>query len=354
MADPFWFQSFGAVIGMDWNSSGLTTIVMSALKESLNPASKDLGIYICGGKGKQSTRTPFELLEIGNKTGLNGTALARASKLSAKVDSTALQDGFQLYLHSFILSDTGQWSVVQQGMNTQTRKARRYHWHSENIKSFVEEPHTAICGINEGQILNLVDKNAQPTQSAMMELSAENPDKILKGLPHLLVSPDCAVKASDVDLKRLGSMLWLAQEAEVNQFEDLLLLKGMGARALQSLALVSEIIHGTPSRFQDPARFSFAHGAKNAQPFPVPVNIYDESIATLQSAVEQARIGDKEKLRAVGQLSKLAKEAELNFTPGSSFDELIKKENEESYKYGGRSKKGFAKPPSDQLNLFDE
>jgi len=353
MADPFWFQSFGAVIGMDWNSSGVTTAVMRALKEAVNPASAELGLYICGGKGKESTQTPLELQRIGDKTGMDGLALAKSSKLAAKVDNTALQDGFNLYLHSFVLSDSGKWSVIQQGMHKSNGKARRYHWHSADVKSFTNEPHSAICGINEGKIINLVDKQAAPTQEAMMEISKENPDKILKGLPHLLVSGSCEVRAKDLDLKRLGSMLWLAQEKEQTDFEELLMLKGMGPRALQSLALVSEIIYGTPARFSDPARFSFAHGAKNAKPFPVPTKIYDETIATLSTAVESAKIGDSDKLKSIEKLTKLAHKAEKNFTPNGSFEEILKKENRDSHKYGGRSAHGWAKPADPQLGLFE-
>lgn len=237
LSNPFWFQSFASVIGMDWNSSGATTAVMSALKQSLNPVSKELGLYVCGGKGKESLKTPNELVEIGYKTGLDGDAFAKASKLSAKVDNTALQDGFSLYLHSFIVSDEGQWSVIQQGMHTRNRKARRYHWHSENMESFIKEPHTAICGINEGNIINLVDKKAKPTQESIINITKEHPDKIIKELPHLLMPSYCDVKAKDIDIKRLGSILWLAQETQTTNFEDLLLLKRFGAKNITILNL---------------------------------------------------------------------------------------------------------------------
>ena len=232
LSNPFWFQSFGSVIGMDWNSSGITTTVLNVLKQSLNPVSKQLGLYVCGGKGKTSLQTPNELVQVGDSTGLDGHYLARCSKLSAKVDNTALQDGFQLYIHSFIVSDTGKWSVIQQGMHNSNGMARRYHWHSERLKSFTEEPHTAVCGANQGRILNLVDKEASVTKDAIMEISKEHPDKVLKGLPHLLVPIYHHIKPKDVDLKRLGSILWLAQETETQKFEDLLLLKGLGPRTL--------------------------------------------------------------------------------------------------------------------------
>jgi len=353
LSDPFWFQSFGSVIGMDWNSSGITTTVLNVLKQSINPVSKQLGLYVCGGKGKQSTRTPHELLEVGNKTGLDGSYLAKCSKLSAKVDNTALQDGYNLYIHSFIVSDTGKWSVVQQGMHNSNGMARRYHWHSENLKSFVEEPHVAVCGKNQGNILNLTHKNALPTKEGILEIAKENPDKILKELPQLLVPIYHHIKPKDIDMKRLGSILWLAQENETQKFEELLLLKGLGPRTLQSLTLVSEIIHGTPSRFSDPARFAFAHGGKDATPFPVPTKVYDETIGMLKDAVHRAKIGNTDKLKAVKKLTVLAQKAEKGFTPNTNFEALVKKENEESYKYGGRSIFGFAKPAKPkQLSLF--
>lgn len=353
LSNPFWFQSFGSVIGMDWNSSGVTTTVLKVLKQSINPVSKQLGLFVCGGKGKQSTRTPHELLEVGDKTGLDGNHLAKCSKLSAKVDNTALQDGYNIYIHSFIVSDTGKWSVVQQGMHNSNGMARRYHWHSENLKSFVEEPHTAICGKNQGNILNLVHKNALPTRQGILEIANEQPNRILKELPHLLVPVYHHIKPKDVDMKRLGSILWLAQENETQKFEDLLLLKGLGPRTLQSLTLVSEIIHGTPSRFSDPARFAFAHGGKDATPFPVPVKVYDETINTLRDAVQRAKIGSTDKIKAVKKLTVLAQKAEKGFIPNTNFNALVKKENEESYEYGGRSIYGFAKPRQNkQLSLF--
>jgi uncharacterized protein len=358
IADPFWFQSFGAVIGMDWNSSGVTTAVMSALKQSLNPHAKSLGLYVCGGKGKQSMQTPDELMRVGNQTGLDGNYLAQCSRLSAKVDNTAIQDGFQVYLHSFIVSNQGDWSVIQQGMQTETSQARRYHWHSANLKSFVETPHTAICGEHQGDILNLVDTAAQPTQQGILAIIKENPMKILQEIPHMKLPKYCGVKEKDVDLKRLGSILWLAQEQETQRFEDLLLLQGLGPRTLQSLTLVSEVIHGTPSRFSDPARFSFAHGAKGGKPFPVPTKVYDETISALKSAVEKAKIGETDKQKAIQKLTNLAQKAEADFIPNDRFEDLLQKEKDDAWKYGGRTIHGFSKPPEPpkkdkQLGLFD-
>jgi uncharacterized protein len=343
LSDPFWFQSFGSVIGMDWNSSGVTTAVMSALKKSLNPHSKELGIYVCGGKGKDSLQTPNELIAVGDKTGINGNELAKFSRLTAKVDSTAIQDGFQVYMHYFVVSNDADWSVVQQGMQTETSKARRYHWNSNSINSFVEEPHTAICGDFQGEILNLVDKQAKPTQLAMLEIAKENPEKMLEEIKHLTMPTYKDIKAKDVDMKRLGSILWLAQETETQNFEDLLLLKGLGPRTLQSLALVSEVIHGTPSRFTDPARFAFAHGGKGGRPFPVPTKVYDEVIDTLKHSVEKAKIGDSDKQNAIQKLTQIAQKAEENFTPNDNFEALLQKEKDDAWKYGGRTINGFSK-----------
>jgi hypothetical protein len=351
LSDPFWFQSLGAVMGMDWHSSGITTSVMGALKAAINPHYKELGIYICGGKGNKSRQTPDELLRYGERTGLNGVELVRCSKLSAKVDNTAVQDGFQLYTHSFIVNKEGLWTVVQQGMRNGTGTARRYHWHSSALKSFVEEPHTGICGNNLGQILNLVAKEAQPSQKAMLSMTTESPERMLAEARRLIMPGHHDVKAKDVDLKRLGAMLWLTQEKRPADFGELLLLEGMGPRTLQSMALVSEVIYGTPSRFTDPARFSFAHGGKDGHPFPVPVNVYDETIKVLSNAVQKAKIGHTDKQQAIQKLSELAYKAEKDFVPNDNFEELIAKERRDSWKYGGKTVFGDAKPPN-QLQLF--
>ncbi|MFA4868997.1 MAG: DUF763 domain-containing protein [Pedobacter sp.] len=353
LSDPFWFQSFGAVMGMDWHSSGITTSVMGALKAAINPHYKELGIYICGGKGKKSRNTPDELLKYSEHTGLNGNELVRCSKLSAKVDNTALQDGFQLYTHSFVVNTDGLWTVVQQGMRNGSSTARRYHWHSDGLTSFVEEPHTGICGKNQGQILNLVAKAAQPSRAAMLSMTTESPDRMIAEARRLIMPSHHEVKAKDVDLKRLGAMLWLTQEKQPADFEELLLLEGMGPRTLQSMALVSEVIYGTPSRFSDPARFSFAHGGKDGHPFPVPIKIYDETIAVLSKAVQQAKVGQSDKLHAIQQLSNLSRKAEQDFIANDNFDALIEKERKDSWKYGGKTVFGDAKPPGEgQLQLF--
>jgi hypothetical protein len=361
LSDPCWFQSLGAVMGMDWHSSGITTSVMGALKTALNPHYKELGIYICGGKGAKSRNTPDELLRFGERTGLNGNALVRCSKLSAKVDNTAVQDGFQLYTHSFIVNTDGLWTVVQQGMRNGSSTARRYHWHSSALTSFVEDPHTGVCGQNQGQILNLAAGAAGPTRLAMMDVTRENPERMISEATkmlstekrNLIMPAHHEVKSKDIDLKRLGAMLWLTQEQQPADFEELLLLQGMGPRTLQSLALVSEVIYGTPSRFSDPARFSFAHGGKDGHPFPVPVKVYDETISVLSKAVQKAKIGQSDKLQAIQKLSELSYRAEKDFIPNDNFDQLIQKERDESWKYGGKTVFGDAKPPKDeQLSMF--
>ncbi len=357
LSDPFWFQALGCVMGMDWHSSGITTSVMGALKRSVNERSQELGIYICGGKGKYSKETPAELLRIAERTGMNGDLLVRSSKLSAKVDNTAIQDGYQLYLHSFVLSSDGDWTVIQQGMNGANGMARRYHWHSPTLSSFVEEPHTFIYGANEGQIINITDKHADTTRSGILQLAKENPEKLLPEIRKLVMPSHHDVKAKDVDIKRLGSVLAVAYEKQHLDMESLLLLEGLGPRTLQSLVLVSEVIHGTPSRFDDPARFSFAHGGKDGHPFPVPTQVYDEAIKTLKTGILRAKLGNTDKNEAIKSLSKAAQQLEKDFQPNNNFEQLIARERRDSWKYGGRTVFGKAKPPkpdnsSNQLQLF--
>jgi len=353
LSDPFWFQSFGAVMGMDWHSSGITTSVMGALKRAVNPHSKELGIYICGGKGKSSRQAPNELLAVGDRTGLDGNYLVRCSKLSAKVDNTAIQDGFQLYMHSFIVSDEGQWTVVQQGMSNGSSTARRYHWHSSSLTSFVDNPHTAICGINQGNILNMTASEAGKARNAVMAIAAEPPEKMLREAQKLVMPSHHDVRSENVNLKRLGTVLWLAQEKSPADFEDLLLLEGLGPRTLQSLALVSEVIYGAPSRFKDPARFSFAHGGKDGHPFPVPIKVYDETIDTLQKAVHKAKLGFSDKQQAIKKLTEIAQRAEKGFVPNTNLGKVIEKERKDSWRYGGRTVFGKAKPEAGrQLKLF--
>ena len=362
LSDPLWFQSLGCVLGMDWHSSGITTSVMGALKRGLNPIAHELGIYICGGRGKHSRQTPAELTRLAMRTGLDGQQLVRASRLSAKIDNTAVQDGFQIYLHNFIVTDKGEWAVVQQGMNDRTGFARRYHWHSSQLQSFLDDPHTWVCGQNQGLILNLANEQAATTRQGILDITAISTPQLHRELRHILMPRHHDVKAKDIDMKRLGSVLALAQETDLQDFESMLLLKGLGPRTLQSLTLVSEVIYGTKSRFSDPARFSFAHGGKDGHPFPVPLKVYDEVIEQLNTAVQKAKIGRTDKQRAIRKLHEKAKNLEQHFIPNDQFDALIEKEWKDSHLFGGRTvmddqavkpfKQKYRKSPSQQLSLF--
>ncbi|MCR4790418.1 MAG: DUF763 domain-containing protein [Treponemataceae bacterium] len=358
LSDPLWFQSFGAVLGMDWHSSGITTSVMYALKRGLNPRAHELGIVICGGRGKYSRKTPDELLYLSDATGLDGNELVRSSRLCAKVDNTALQDGFQLYQHNFILSIDGSWSVVQQGMNVREKSARRYHWCSLNLDknekdSYVNSPHSAIVGENQGRILNLTDKAAENTRSKILDISRENPDRMISEFQKLLLGNEKdglnatyrnltmpsheEVRAEDVNLKRLGAVLALSYENQNDNFEDLLLTPQLGPRTLQSLSLVSEVIYGTPSRFTDPARFSFAHGGKDGHPFPVPLKVYDKTIEVMGECIERAKLGYNDKSDCLRRLHSAAIQIEKNCQPMADFDAVIEHEKDHSKDWGGRT-----------------
>ena len=351
LSDPFWFQALGAVLGMDWHSSGITTAVMGALKRGLNPRAQELGLYICGGRGKHSRMTPHELRTIADKHGLQGDALVRYSRLTAKVDNTAIQDGFQLYLHAFVVTIEGEWAVIQQGMNAATRTARRYHWHSRTLRPFTEEPHVAVVGEWQGTILNLVHRDAFGAQQGIVGLLREAPGYIEKEVRHLGMPRRHHVESSDINLKRLGAVLAVAHDAELHIFADALLLPGMGPRALQALALVSEVIHGTPSRFSDPARFSFAHGGKDRRPFPVPTRIYDRTIAVLGTALRTAKLGDTERTNGFKRLHAFTRMVEDTFAPCADLEQTIAKECTDSAGHGGRSLFGWEKPPT-QLTLW--
>jgi uncharacterized protein len=337
LSDPFWFQALGCVMGMDWHSSGITTSVLGALKRGLNPRAHELGIYVCGGRGKHSRKTPAELLAIAGRSGLDGDKLVRASRLTARVDNNAIADGFQLYLHSFILSSKGEWAVVQQGMNDATGMARRYHWHSVTVRDFVSEPHTAIVGESQGTIMNLVDAHAAPAQHALLDMVREAPEKTLAETRKLAMPRHHDVRTSDVDLKRLGAVLALAYERDFHDFGELLLLEKLGPRTLQSLALVAEVVHGTPTRFADPARFSFAHGGKDGHPFPVPLKTYDQSISVLRHALEAAKIGHPEKLEGFKRLDRFVRKIERTASPQADLNSAIAYEKRISPKLGGRT-----------------
>jgi hypothetical protein len=424
LAHPFWFQSFGAVMGMDWHSSGITTSVIGALKRGLSPIQNELGLYVCGGRGRHSRRTPDELIQIGERTGLDAVPLARASRLVAKVDSAAVQDGFDLYLHSFIVTADGKWCVVQQGMSDARSEARRYHWLSESLESFLDSPHSAIEGRNRGTIVNLADVRAARSRCAGLELVQGGPDlpiAVLKRLrdsngsracdgnlgsgpddgadrgrytadpdgsghtgsaggdgvpsrgrpldhrggpsrassahgnaalslfpelepqvrddpplPHLHMPAHHDVRASDVVLRRLHGVLAAAADRGPKDFTELLLTPGVGARTVASLALVAEVVHGTPSRFSDPARFSMAHGGKDGHPFPVPLKVYDETIRVLKSAVDKAKLGNADRLHAIQRLDSEARVLE-RVASGPTFNKFVRDEQAKSAEYDGRT-----------------
>ena len=337
LSDPCWFQALGCVMGMDWHSSGITTSVLGALKRGVSPRSHELGIYICGGRGKHSRKTPDELRAIADKTGLDGGSLVRASRLTARVDNNAIADGFQLYLHGFILSSSGEWAVVQQGMNDATGMARRYHWHSRTVRDFVREPHTAIFGEHQGTIMNLVDAQAKPAQSALLKIVRERPEATLDNVRKLSLPRHHDVRTCDVDLKRLGAVLALAYERELQDFAALLLLEKLGPRTLQALALVGEVVHGAPSRFSDPARFSFAHGGKDGHPFPVPLKTYDQSIAVLHRSLQAAKLGDADKMDGFKRLENFVRRIEARLEPAANLHVVIDHEKKISKSIGGRT-----------------
>ncbi len=369
LAHPFWFQSFGSVMGMDWHSSGVTTTVIGALKRGLRPVQDELGVYVCGGRGKQSRQTPHELSTLGERVGIDADELTRTSRLVAKVDSAAVQDGFDLYLHGFFATREGHWTVVQQGMNTDTRQARRYHWCSQSRSNFIDEPHSAIDGPRQGEIVNLTDRRAAASRQAQLDLlSTLGPDKIVSelmteertgaqpehqleqqqlqlSLPHLSMPHHHEVRSSDVFIRRLHGTLAAAAEQGPKDFPDLLLTPGVGARTVQSLAMVAEVLHGAPYRFQDPARFSLAHGGKDRHPYPVPTKVYDETIKVLKSAVQKAKLGNSETLAALKRLDEQARQLEKTAN-GPSFDAYVAQELANSSSLGGRSVFGWEAPPA--------
>jgi uncharacterized protein len=363
LAHPFWFQSFGAVMGMDWHSSGITTSVIGALKRGLNPLSKELGIHVCGGRGKYSRQTPQELIGIGSRVGFDGHSLAQSSRLVAKVDSAAVQDGFDLYLHGFIVADDGKWTVIQQGMNDASKQARRYHWLSEGLESFIDAPHTAIEGRSQGDIVNLTDQRARTSRDGQIDLlKRSNPDRIVAeiarlekhklpdvkesdqlSLPHLDMPAHHDVRPENISLRRLHGNIAAAIERGPKDFPELLLTPGVGARTVRALAMVAEVIHGAPYRFSDPARFSLAHGGKDRQPFPVPVKVYDETIRVLKSAVQKAKLDRREELDAIKRLDEQARRLENEIIKGPSVKEVLTHERDISAQYGGRSVFGIEK-----------
>lgn len=361
LANPFWFQSFGAVMGMDWHSSGITTSVLGALKRGLVPLSGELGLHVCGGRGAQSRRTPGELMSVGDRVGLDGASLSTTSRLVAKVDSAAVQDGFELYLHGFVVDDDGKWVVIQQGMNGDRRQARRYHWMSEGLSGFLGSPHAAIEGRDQGKIVNLADARAKLSRERQLDLLGRlGPDRIIRELaliekvpscsvnengaqltlPHLVMPTHHDVRESDVNMRRLHGNLAAAAERGPADFENLLLTPGVGARTVHALALVAEVVHGTPCRFSDPARFSLAHGGKDRHPFPVPLKVYDETIGVMKSAIRKARLGFDDELQALKKLDEQSRQLE-RYVTGPDLKEIVAVELSHSADLDGRSVFGW-------------
>jgi hypothetical protein len=372
LANPFWFQSFGAVMGMDWHSSGITTSVLGALKRGLTPLSGELGIHVCGGRGAHSRKTPDELLNIGDRVGIDGASLAMKSRLIAKVDSAAVQDGFDLYLHGFIVADDGKWVVIQQGMNDERRQARRYHWLSEGLTSFLDSPHAAIEGREQGEIVNLADRRAERSRDGQLDLLASlGPDKIIREfnalegkspvidkqeaqpmLPYLVMPAHHDVRQEDVNMRRLHGNLAAAAERGPVDFQELLLTPGVGARTVKALAMVAEVVHGAPCRFSDPARFSLAHGGKDRHPFPVPLKVYDETINVMKSAVRKGRLGRDEELSALKRLDDQSRMLE-RYVTGPDLKEIVAGEFDRSFSYGGRSVFGWEPATDAEINVAE-
>ena len=307
LSDPFWFQAFGSVLGFDWHSSGLTTTACGALKEGLRGLERDTGIFAAGGKGKTSRKTPTEISEHCDRAGLDGDPLIYASRLSAKVDNNAVQDGYQIYHHAFFFTQSGHWAVVQQGMNDATGYARRYHWLSDSLTSFVDEPHAAICAQKMSRdVLNLVAHESEQARQTVTALSHERPDALvgeMRKIQNLELPRRHEVLASDVRPDSLARILLKTYERQPEDFERLLGMGGVGAKTLRALSLIAELIYGVKTSMRDPARFSYAHGGKDGHPYRVDRETYDRSIETLRQAVERAKIGDRERLSALRRLA---------------------------------------------------
>ena len=309
LSHPYWFQAFGCILGYDWHSSGVTTTLCGALKEGLKGLERDLGLFVAGGKGRTSRRTPEEIERWGDWLSLNPLPLVYASRMSAKVDSSAVQDGYQLYHHSFIFTKKGSWTVIQQGMNEANRYARRYHWLGEQVASFVNEPHSAVLSEARGQALNLVAAESDPARTTIADIATEQkPHEILtdlKKIKTLDLPPHHYLSTQDLHPDSLSRILLSTYERQPEDFEKLLGLKGVGAKTIRALSLISELVYGVAPSYRDPARYSFAHGGKDGIPYPVDRETYDQSIELLRKAVNRTKLGIREKNEAVRRLNRV-------------------------------------------------
>jgi hypothetical protein len=303
LSDPFWFQAFGCVLGFDWHSSGVTTTVCGAVKEAIRGRERDYGFFAAGGKGATSRKTPAEVTQVGDRAGFDPRPLVYASRTAAKVDSAAVQDGYELYHHAFFFTPAGEWCVVQQGMSDASRTARRYHWLSDGLRSFVDEPHAAVCCDARGAALNLVASESAPVRDASAAL-ASMPGEVLSTLD--LPRRHHVVPEQDVNRRYLEKILLRTYERAPESFEALLGIEGVGAKTLRALALASELIYGQAASVRDPARFAFAHGGKDGHPFPVDRETYDRTVSALRGALDRGRIDRSEKVRALKRLAGLA------------------------------------------------
>ena len=337
MSDPNWFQALGAVMGMHWNSSGVTATVLGALKRKINPKAHDLGLYILGGKGRYAGSAPKQIVRVSERHGLPGTELVKACRLSGRVDNNAVQDGFGLYQQYFILSDEGEWTSISQGMNKNTRRARRYHWHSPTVRSFTDSPHSGIVGLENQKVLNLVDEEADSLRENMVALTNDSPKDVIEALRSTDLPDRHDVQKDDVNLTRLGSVLNLAYNREIENFDELVMMHGVGPRTLKALAMASEVIHGDATRFDDPARFSFAVGGKDGRPYPIDEKAFDETIGMLQNSVDNSKLGDKEKSSALKRLHKVAVNGESVSNPLDFLGDLIEGEWSHAEKTGGKT-----------------
>ena len=337
MSDPNWFQAFGAVTGMHWNSSGVTAVLLGALKRRMNRKAHETGLYILGGKGKAAYSTEKQIGRIADTLSLPGPELSKSSRLTKRVDNNAVQDGYDLYQQYFILSDEGEWTAMTQGMNKKTRRARRYHWHSPTVRSFGSEPHSGIMGLEDQQVLNLVDPEAETLRNNMVELTKEKPAEIVKAMRSSDLPNRHDVREDDINMSRLASVLDLAYNRDIENFEELIDLHGVGPRTLKALAMASEVIHGDATRFDDPARFSFAVGGKDGRPHPIDTKAFDETVEMLQNSVDKSKMGDQDKSSALKRLHKMAVNGETKGSPIDFLQDLIDQEWNHAESSGGKT-----------------